>query len=365
MSKNVFANGNEVSAKKDDNKSIAAMADVCLSPPSPPAGPIPIPYPNTAMASDTSDGSKTVKIGGDEVGLKNSSNYKKSNGDEAATKSLGMGVVSHNIQGPMKHAAWSMDVKFEGMNAIRHMDLTTHNHTNPDDLAVTADGASVVPTEDSPLCEQLDIKNKAEVAKVDKKKVEKKKKKSDNGGWALTTSKIENPHNPGASGFFNAVSSNDLKPAAGGDSYVQDHPTGPIADCSGLKNKKDRKASADGKKKAVKKGDPKKWTERGKDSEGRLLNPLMTAPNPKGIKITMKVYHEFNDADQPDSLPCWSCREAICGAENCGIEVTLCTKNNKAVKAKDMCEGGEPKPKGTDPDSKEKNDFWKSAGFGP
>src|SRR5688572_855418 len=120
----------EISAKKDDNKSICAMPDVCLSPPSPPAGPLPIPYPNTAMSSDTSDGSKTVKIGGDEAGLKNASHYKKSSGDEAATKTLGMGVVTHTIQGKMKHAAWSMDVKFEGKNVIRHMDLTTHNHMN-------------------------------------------------------------------------------------------------------------------------------------------------------------------------------------------------------------------------------------------
>jgi hypothetical protein len=128
MSQNVFANGKEISAKKDDNKSTCAMPDVCLSPPSPPAGPIPIPYPNTAQASDTTDGSKSVKIGGDMVGLKNSSNYKKSTGDEAATKSLGMGVVTHTIQGKMLHAAWSMDVKIEGANVIRHMDITTHNH---------------------------------------------------------------------------------------------------------------------------------------------------------------------------------------------------------------------------------------------
>lgn len=128
MSKNVFANGMEISAKKDGNQSICAMPDVCLSPPSPPAGPIPIPYPNTSDASKTDSGSKTVKIGGQEVGLKNSSNYKSSNGDEAATKGLGMGVVSHNIQGKMKHTAWSMDVKIEGKNVIRHMDLTIHNH---------------------------------------------------------------------------------------------------------------------------------------------------------------------------------------------------------------------------------------------
>ena len=71
-----------------------------------------------------------LRIGGDEVGLKNSSNYKKSTGDEAATKGLGMGVVSHNIQGKLKHAAWSMDVKVEGENAIRHMDMVTQNHMN-------------------------------------------------------------------------------------------------------------------------------------------------------------------------------------------------------------------------------------------
>ncbi len=142
MSKNVFANGMEISAKQDANQSVAAMPDTCLSPPSPPAGPVPLPYPNTAEASDTTDGSKTVKIGGSEVGLKNSSSYKKSTGDEAATKSLGMGVVSHNIQGKMKHAAWSFDVKIEGANAIRHMDMTTHNHINTDNACPGIDLAS-------------------------------------------------------------------------------------------------------------------------------------------------------------------------------------------------------------------------------
>jgi hypothetical protein len=128
MSKNVFANGREVSALKDDNQSAAAMPDVCLSPPTPPAGPVPIPYPNFSKASDTNEGTKTVAVGGDQVGIKDSSNYKKSNGDEAATKSLGMGVMSHQIQNTTYFSAWSFDVKFEGENAVRHMDMTTHNN---------------------------------------------------------------------------------------------------------------------------------------------------------------------------------------------------------------------------------------------
>src|SRR5882672_9880475 len=160
---NVFANGNEISAKKDGNKSICAMPDVCLSPPSPPAGPIPIPYPNSSDASKTSDGSKTVKIGGDEVGLKNQSTYKNSNGDEAATKSFGMSVISHNIQGPLKHAAWSMDVLIEGCNAIRHLDMTTQNHGNPASVPGIDLGKLKPPTGD-PECVELEKQSREAVA---------------------------------------------------------------------------------------------------------------------------------------------------------------------------------------------------------
>jgi hypothetical protein len=123
----VYANGMTIACKAADGKTVAAMPDVCLSPPSPPAGPVPIPYPNTAMASDTTDGSKTVQINGQEVMLKDKSVFKQSSGDEAATKSLGMGVVSHQIQGKVNFTSWSMDVKFEGENVPRNLDLTLHN----------------------------------------------------------------------------------------------------------------------------------------------------------------------------------------------------------------------------------------------
>jgi|HubBroStandDraft_6_1064221.scaffolds.fasta_scaffold140404_2 hypothetical protein len=126
----VYANGMSIACKVADGKTIAAMPDVCLSPPTPPAGPIPIPYPNTAMASNTDNGSKTVQIGGQEVMLKDQSTFKKSTGDEAATKSLGMGVITHQIQGKANFVAWSMDVKFEGENVPRHLDLMGHNEAS-------------------------------------------------------------------------------------------------------------------------------------------------------------------------------------------------------------------------------------------
>lgn len=128
MGKNVFANGREVSARKSDNVSLGAMPDVCLSPPSPPAGPIPIPYPNFSKSSDTNNGTRTVKIGGEQVSIKNISNYKKSTGNSAATKTLGMGFMSHKIESTTYFASWSFNVKFEGENVVRHLDLTTHNN---------------------------------------------------------------------------------------------------------------------------------------------------------------------------------------------------------------------------------------------
>jgi len=128
----VYANGNEIACKAGGGKVIAAFPDVCLSPPSPPAGPIPVPYPDTSFAKDTKNGSKTVKIKKKEVMLKDKSFYKSSPlGNEAATKSLGAGVVTHVITGKTYFTAWSMDVKFEGANVDRHIDLTTSNHASP------------------------------------------------------------------------------------------------------------------------------------------------------------------------------------------------------------------------------------------
>ena len=132
MGNEVFANGNEIACKSGDGKVIAAFPDVCLSPPSPPAGPVPVPYPDTSFSKDMKNGSKTVKIDGKEVMLKDKSFYKTSPlGNEAATKSLGAGVVSHVITGKTYFVAWSMDVKFEGKNVDRHLDLTTSNHASP------------------------------------------------------------------------------------------------------------------------------------------------------------------------------------------------------------------------------------------
>jgi hypothetical protein len=129
MSNQVYANNMEVSCKAAAGKSICAFPDVCMTPPQTPATPpgVPIPYPNTGMASDTSDGSTSVKISRQEVMLKNKSCFKKSTGDEAGAAPM-KGVVTHKNMGKVYFTAWSMDVKVEGENVVRMLDMTTHNH---------------------------------------------------------------------------------------------------------------------------------------------------------------------------------------------------------------------------------------------
>lgn len=131
MANDVFANMMEVSCKAAQGKSICAFPDVCFTPPQTPATPpgVPIPYPNTGMASDCTSGSKSVKISGQEVMLKNKSYFKRSMGDEAGCAPK-KGLITSKNMGKVYFNMWSMDVKVEGENVVRNLDITTHNHAS-------------------------------------------------------------------------------------------------------------------------------------------------------------------------------------------------------------------------------------------
>lgn len=62
METHVYINNREASSKASDGVSKAVFPDPCWTPPSPPAGPIVVPYPNTAYASTMKDGTITVFI---------------------------------------------------------------------------------------------------------------------------------------------------------------------------------------------------------------------------------------------------------------------------------------------------------------
>ena len=65
------------------------------------------------------------------------------------------------------------------------------------------------------------------------------------------------------------------------------------------------------------------------DSENKILHPEMVAG--KGGSIKLSTYHTGKKG--PDAMPCDSCRQSICEAEACGIEVWLCKATNKPPEA--------------------------------
>lgn len=123
MGSNVFANMMGI-AHKESGDSSTVFPDVCKTPT--PGGPVPIPYPNTAMSADLANGSTTVKIQGQSAAVKGC-NYSTSTGDEAGSAG---GVVSGKTKGKAEFILYSFDVKIEGKNACRNGDLMTHNDKN-------------------------------------------------------------------------------------------------------------------------------------------------------------------------------------------------------------------------------------------
>src|SRR5687767_11916008 len=124
-----------------------AFPDVCKTPS--PAGPVPIPYPNIAMSSDTASGTSSVKCDGNPTCVKDS-NFKMSTGDEAG--SAGGGVASNKIKGKAEFVNVSFDVKFEGKNVPRAFDLMLHNDKNTPPFPVLQGPVITVPSSDSPKC---------------------------------------------------------------------------------------------------------------------------------------------------------------------------------------------------------------------
>lgn len=129
MGHEVYANKRCIASKTADGKASAAFPDICGSPPKPPKIGIPLPYPNTAFATDTANGSTTVFIEGQEIMQRDKSYFSTSTGNEPATEAFKKGVVTNVIKGRCYFRSWSMNVFVEGYNVCRHLDLTTHNHS--------------------------------------------------------------------------------------------------------------------------------------------------------------------------------------------------------------------------------------------
>lgn len=123
-----------------------AFPDVCKTPS--PGGPIPIPYPNVARSADSDKGAKKVSADGNPLCVKDS-NFKTSSGDEAGT--AGGGVASSKTKGKAEFVNFSFDVKAEGKNVPRALDMMLHNDKNTPPAPLLQGPAVSIPPP-APIC---------------------------------------------------------------------------------------------------------------------------------------------------------------------------------------------------------------------
>lgn len=116
--------------------------DVCKVP-APPAGPIPMPFPNLAMLNMAMSTTTTVLFENMPV-LVQMSETPISNGDEPGVAG---GVVSSTFIGPMACKMGSSKVKAQGKAVVTMTGMTSHNGKNPNvpvGLVVLASNAKVL-----------------------------------------------------------------------------------------------------------------------------------------------------------------------------------------------------------------------------
>jgi hypothetical protein len=123
MPQTTFANFRGIAHKGSGGQSLV-FPDVCKTPAAP--SPVPIPYPNLGMSSDTSQGPTTVKTDGVMPMVKGAV-YMRSSSDEPGT--LG-GIISGVNMSVSEYLMYSFDVKFEGKNVCRMGDPLWHNKKN-------------------------------------------------------------------------------------------------------------------------------------------------------------------------------------------------------------------------------------------
>ena len=105
--------------------------DVCNTPT--PAGPVPIPYPNTSLPPTAVPACYTIIMGAGPA-LNLGSIPPMSNGDNAG---VAMGVASGMVMGPTKHMMGSKVLLLKGMPATRLLDPTGHNGMSPNGVGAT------------------------------------------------------------------------------------------------------------------------------------------------------------------------------------------------------------------------------------
>lgn len=142
MSCTVFATTMGFFSQNSGGQGVAPL-DTCLTAPTPPAGPVPVPYVNVTFAKDLDTGSVTVKADKGIVSIGSKGKTSKSTGDEPGNI-MTKGVASLTNTGGAKFQTWSFTVLIEGDGVNCMGDMMIQNTDTSGTLMNCLDPAAIV-----------------------------------------------------------------------------------------------------------------------------------------------------------------------------------------------------------------------------
>jgi hypothetical protein len=222
-----------------------------------------------------------------------------------------------------------MDVKIEGQNVVRHMDLTTHNHINNSNAALVLNQAKDKIAAGEPLnCEELDTVNKDER--------EKRIRPSYPDDDVVTQMASFTPAGGGKSIFMKAMTPQAALASPQNSGYQGPNGKGTMA-CTEELYGGSRAGPTPGTFIGPRRpGHERANSEFRNHTEAKIIEGLFGSTPPQLGTLKTKI----------SKISCWSCRRAICAAVNCGLTIILCNNEKQEVNAEELCDNGEPEPAG-------------------
>ncbi|WP_291322822.1 PAAR-like domain-containing protein, partial [Desulfonatronospira sp.] len=221
------------------------------------------------------------------------------------------GIITSKIKGKIYFTSWSMDVKFEGKNVVRHLDLTTHNHSSQPGQTPPWPHIDSVAEETDSKCEKLEQTNNDSREALKDKTSDKTLVGQTGEGEGTTVSSmnfgesITVGHNRKTAreryGIF--VEGGDMEKRHEGKSNL----------CPDANH-------THGKPSAQKSG----------HAEAKLLDELFKTKSTSG-KATFNIDWRKKNGKK-SKTPCLDCYKMMCAAKSYEISVFICDKNGKEHK---------------------------------
>jgi hypothetical protein len=252
---------------------------------------------------------------------------------------LNKGFLTQSYKGKTYFSSWSSDIKFEKKNAVRHLDMTTHNHKGGTPTTVSTgpdQGVQTIPTPEDP-CKEAHNANEKQRDKI-ADKPDRISGSTSNGidgcGVTISSGVFTPAGNTGASSLITGQSNytsltTDVVNNVAEGSNPQDRKSGSQLECGEESHQYSENGSA------------YSCTCNGGHGEARILDTLAGRSDLNGSTLTLNIDWR-NKTKGQQKIPCPDCYRMICYALKCDMTIKICRdeQDKDPVDMKDKCKHG-------------------------